>query len=116
METTRAASAGWPACAGHDKKRLPRLRRLREAVEQIVRVHRTRRRLGMVLHREDGRALDADAAVRSVEQRDMRLLHAPGQRVAIDGEAMVHRHDLDLAGLEILHRMVRAMMALAHLA
>ena len=36
-------------------------------------------------------------------------------RFAVDGEAVVHRDDLDLAGGEVLHRMVRAVVALVHL-
>ena len=38
-----------------------------------------------------------------------------GRLAAIDREAVVHRHDLDLAGGEVLDRMVGAMMALRHL-
>ena len=38
-----------------------------------------------------------------------------GSDVLVDREAVVHRGDLDLAGGEILHRMVRAVMALMHL-
>ncbi len=37
-----------------------------------------------------------------------------GQRRAINGEAVVHRRDLDLAGREILHRVIGAVMALMH--
>ena len=46
----------------------------------------------------------------------MGLLDIRRQAVAIDGEAVIHRGDLDLAGGEVLHRMVRAVMALMHLA
>ena len=37
-----------------------------------------------------------------------------GQARAIDREAVIHRGDLDLAGREILDRMVGAVMALVH--
>jgi hypothetical protein len=33
----------------------------------------------------------------------------------VDGKAVVHRDDLDLAGGVVLHRMVRAVVALVHL-
>ena len=38
-----------------------------------------------------------------------------GRRRAVDREAVVHRGDLDLAGGEVLHRMVGAVVALVHL-
>ena len=44
----------------------------------------------------------------------MSLDHAFGQSGAVDGEAVVHRRDLDLAGGEILDRMIGAVMALMH--
>src|SRR5215211_3829860 len=78
-------------------------------------VARTRRRLGMILHREHRPVLEREAAVRSIEQRDVSLLDILRQRLLVDCEAVVHRGDLDLAGGEILHRMVRAVMALVHL-
>src|SRR5437899_2000970 len=85
-------------------------------LEQVAAVARAGRGLGMVLHREHRLVLERDAAVRAVEQRHMRLDCVRGQRRAVDREAMVHRGDLDLAGGEVLHRMVRAMVALMHLA
>ena len=69
----------------------------------------------MVLHAEHILAVQRDAAIGTVEQRDMGLGHALGQGVGIDGEAMVHRDDLDLAGGHVLHRMVGAVMAVGHL-
>jgi hypothetical protein len=38
-----------------------------------------------------------------------------GQGVTIHGEAVVHGNDLHLAGGQVLHRMIGAMMALRHL-
>jgi hypothetical protein len=38
-----------------------------------------------------------------------------GSDCRVDREAVVHRGDLDLAGGEVLHRMVGAVMALMHL-
>ena len=53
--------------------------------------------------------------VGAVEQADVGFPHRLGQRGAVDGEAVVHRDDLDLAGGQVLHRMVRAVVALVHL-
>ena len=44
----------------------------------------------------------------------MALLDAGGQRGRINREAVIHRHDLDLAGGHVLDRMVCAVMALRH--
>lgn len=77
-------------------------------------VLRARRCLGMVLHRESWLVLQRNAAIGPIEQRNMRLDGIVGQRVPIYRETMVHRNDLDLAGREILHGMVRPVMTLMH--
>src|SRR5262249_33157071 len=87
-----------------------------EAGEEIVTVLRTRRSLGMVLHAEHRPILHLEPAIGTVEQRDVSLLDIRRQAVAVHGEAVIHRGDLDLAGGEVLHRVVRAVMALMHLA
>src|SRR5256885_6076230 len=85
---------------------------VREAVEQIVRVVRARRRLGVVLHAEHGQFGVTQALARSVVQVQVaRLPTAPGERRRIDGEAVVLRRDLHAPGREILHGMVGAVMA-----
>ena len=62
-----------------------------------------------------GRAVgERNAAIGAVEQRAMRLDGVFRQAVAINREAVIHRDDLDLSGGEILHRMVRAVVALRH--
>ena len=58
----------------------------------------------------------AKPAVRTIEQRDVRLDDALRQAFAIDREPVVHRDDLDLVGREVLHGMVGAVVALMHLA
>ena len=68
----------------------------------------------MVLHREGGAVGERDAAIRAVEQRDMRFLRIGRQRRAIYRKTMVHRDNFNLVGGEILDRMVRAMVALMH--
>src|SRR5712692_3577918 len=59
-----------------------------EAVEQVVAVAGARRGLGMVLHREHRRPFQRDAAIRSVEQRYVGLLHVIRQARAVDREAV----------------------------
>ena len=86
-----------------------------EALEQTVAVLRAGAGLGVVLYGEDGLAFYREPAVRAVEKRAIGLDDAFGQRIGIDGEAVVHRDDLDLARFELLHRMVRAVVALVHL-
>src|SRR3954452_23506877 len=88
---------------------------LGEAREQIVAVARAGGCFRMVLHRENWLVLERHAAVRAVEQRHMRFGHVRGQRRAVDGEAVVHGGDLDLAGDEVLYRMIGAVMTLMHL-
>src|SRR4051812_22297427 len=91
-----------------------RAHQIGESGEEIMAVARAGRGLRMILHREHRPVFQGDAAVRSVKQRDMRLLRALRQRLAVDREAVIHRSNLDLAGGEILHRMIGAVMALMH--
>ena len=58
-----------------------------EAGEQIMAVLRAGRGLRVVLHREYRFALDGEAAVGAVEQRNMGLDDVFGQRVPVDGKA-----------------------------
>src|SRR5262249_3636245 len=87
-----------------------------EALEQVAAVARSGRGLRVVLHREHRPVLERDAAGRAVVQRDMGLDRVRRQGRAVDREAVVHRGDLDLAGGEVFHRMVGAVVALVHLA
>ena len=77
-------------------------------------VARAGRRLGMVLHRKRRAIGHFETAIRAVEQRTMRFPRIGGQTFRIDRETMVHRHDLDLAGGKVLHRVISAMVALVH--
>src|SRR5579859_4810951 len=94
---------------------LLRAHQIGEAVEQIVRVARAGRGLGVILHREHRLAVELDAAIGAVEQRDVRLRRAFRQSRLVHGKAVVHRGDLDLAGGLVLHRVIGAVMALVHL-
>ena len=105
-----------PGALGRSRRvRLGRGDQIDEPPEEIMAVARARRGLGMILHGEGRPVGERNAAIRAVEQRHMRFLGVRGQARPIDREAVVHRHDLDLAGGEVLHRMVRAVMALRHL-
>ena len=68
-----------------------------------------------MLDREHRLPGESQAAIGAVEQRAMGLLDTLGQRIGRHGETVVHRHDLDLAGGEVLHRMVGAVVTLMHL-
>ena len=73
---------------------------------------RPRRGLRVILHAEQRQVPVPQAFERLVIQVDMRQLNfAVGQRVWIDGEIMVVRGDLDLPGLQLLYRMIAAMMS-----
>src|SRR5215475_9766145 len=85
---------------------------LDKPLEQVMTVARAGGCLRVVLHREYRLVLERDAAVRSVEQRDVGLGRVFRQGGAVDGKAVVHGGDLDLAGDESLHRMIGAMVAL----
>src|SRR6266496_3642746 len=78
----------------HDGGRETRLRALLlahqigEPLEQIVRIPRTGRGFRVILHRKYRLALELDAAIGAVEQRDVRLRRARRQRRLVDGKAV----------------------------
>src|SRR4030095_3026075 len=65
----------------------------------------------MVLNREHRFAGVAKAFNGAVVQVQMRDLHIRGQRIRVDGEAMILGRDLDLARIKLLHRVVGAAVA-----
>ena len=69
----------------------------------------------MVLHGKSRAIGQSNAAIGAVKQRHMGLRRIAGQSLTVEGETVIHRHDFDLVGREILDRMVRAMVALLHL-
>src|ERR1700761_2359169 len=77
-----------------------------EALEQVMRVARARRRFRVVLHREYRLAVELDAAVRTIEQRDVGLRRAFWQGGLVHRKTVVHRGDLDLAGGLVLDWMI----------
>ena len=77
-----------------------------------MRVVRAGSGLGVVLHAEQRQRAMAQAFQRVVVQVDVRQFDfALLQRIGIDGEVVVVRGDLDLAGRECLHRMVAAVVS-----
>src|SRR4051794_18253357 len=82
-----------------------------EAIEEIPDVVRTRTRLGMPLETEC-RAVGAGEPLEgTVEERHVRRPEIVGDRSRIDRKAVVLAGDEHLAGVEVLHRVVRAMVA-----
>ena len=86
-----------------------------EAVEQRLQVVRAGARFGMALEAERRLVLEREALQRAVEQRAMRGAHVRRQRRLIHREAVVLAGDEHLAAVEVLHRMVGAVMAELHL-
>src|SRR5437870_3911858 len=85
---------------------LSTLNRLDESPEQIPRVVWAGRRLRMILHGKGGLPLHGETLDGLVVQIEMRHLGAAAERLRVDGEAVVLRRDLDLAGGEVLDRLV----------
>src|SRR5579862_4951697 len=86
-----------------------------EALEQRAQFVRTGARLRMALEAERGTVLERDALQRPIEQRAMRRAQAFRECCFVDREPVVLTGDEDAAGIEILHRMVRAVVAELHL-
>src|SRR6266571_1362616 len=88
------------------------LHQVDEAREEIVGIVRPRRGLGVVLDGEDGQLAVAHPLGRPVVEVGVRL-DEPGllHRLRVHGEAVVLRGDLDAPGQEVLHRVVRAVVA-----
>src|SRR5690242_5209530 len=71
--------------------RLLRPHQIGKALEQIMRVARARGGFRVILHGKHRLAVERDAAIGAVEQRDVRLGGALRQRCLIHGKAVVHR-------------------------
>src|SRR5258707_3418826 len=114
----RSSSAGSAACGGGSWGLGPDLGsaaghvdEVRESLEQVERVVRARCGLGVVLNGERLELGNGEAFARLVVEVHVRGLRAPLERSEIDGEAVVLRGDLDLAGGLVEHRLVDAAMA-----
>src|SRR6267143_7079020 len=84
---------------------------LGEAVEEVTDVVRPRARLGMPLEAERRPVGPRQSLEGTVEEGDMRRPQVRLKRRRIDGEAVVLAGDHDLPAVEVLHRVVRAVVA-----
>src|SRR5690606_14936096 len=82
-----------------------------EAVEERRRLVRPGCRLRVVLGREDRLALDGEPLERAVVQVQVGRPDAGGQALRIDREAVVLAGDRDLAGDQVLDRLIAAVVA-----
>src|SRR6516164_11019309 len=86
-----------------------------EAIEQLPEIVRARARLGVSLEAEHRALLEGEPLERAIEERAVRGDDALGERLLIHREAVVLTRDEHTAGFQLLHRMVRAMVAEFHL-
>src|SRR5260370_18480470 len=83
-----------------------------EVVEQVVRIVRTGRGFGMVLHTEYRLAAMAETLQRLIVQIDVGDFDlAQIERIRVHGEPVIVRGDLDAAGEFVAHRMDGAAMS-----
>src|SRR5215472_17133362 len=87
-----------------------------KTLEQVMAVLRTRARLRVILHVEHRLADYPQSLVAVVEEREMRRLDILRQAFRVNDKPMVLAGDLDLAGLQILDRMIRSSVTARHLA
>src|SRR5689334_17183006 len=87
-----------------------------KSLEEIMAVLRAGARLGVVLHREYWLAGHPQSFVGAVEQRKMRGLHSAGQALGLHDKPVVLAGYLDLAGQQVLYRVIGAPVAARHLA
>src|SRR6267143_749860 len=81
-----------------------------KALEQVVAVLRARARLRVILDRKYRLSDHPQPFVGLVEEREMGRLDGPRQAFEVDDKTMVLSGDLDLAGAQILHRVIGAAM------
>src|SRR5579862_6553603 len=106
----KASATGYPAAAKRRRK-LVFLHHLREAVEQVMRIMRPGRSLGMVLHAEQRQRAMAHAFVGVIVQVDVGDFHiARWQGVRVHDETMILSGDLHMPGGKVFHRMVRTVV------
>src|ERR1700693_5858173 len=114
LSTVKAAHSGfWPVSSVFRYEirylgiRSPSFHQCDEPLEQVVRVVRPRRGLGVVLDGEDGQLAVAHALRRPIVEIHVGFIE-PGlfHRLWVHGEAVVLRGDLDAPGQQVLDRMV----------
>ena len=75
---------------------------------------RTGRRLGMILDGEDRPSLEPDAAIASIEQRNVRFFDRLRKAFPFHGEAVIHGCYFHLSRRAVHDGMVRSMMSMGH--
>src|SRR5687768_5423633 len=88
---------------------------LRESIEQIAYVVRPRAGLGMSLEAKRRSVRTGETLEGTVEERDVGGLQVGPDGGGIDGKPVVLAGDDDLAGFQVLHRVVGAVVAELHL-
>src|SRR3954451_15652373 len=86
-----------------------------KAVEQITDIVRPGASFGMALEAEGWAIGSCDPLKGTVEERDVRRPQVGAQGCRVDGEAMVLAGNPHLAGIQILHRVVGAVVPELHL-
>ena len=82
-----------------------------EVLEEVGAVVGTGAGLGVVLHAEGGRVEHAQALAHAVVEVDVAHLGPAGEPVGVDGEVVVLAGDLHLAGGQVAHGVVAAVVA-----
>src|SRR6185503_16150764 len=89
---------------------------LGEAVEEVANVVRAGARFGMPLKTERGPIRPCQSLEGTVEERDVRGSQGLRDRFGIHSKTVVLARYHDAAGIEVLHRVVCAVVAELHLA
>ena len=106
-QATPRSARGWPAGASR-RSVTPSM--VGELLEQVGAVVRAGARLRVVLHAEGRRVEHPQALAHAVVEVDVAHLGAAAQRVGVDGEVVVLAGDLDLAGGQVAHGVVAAVV------
>src|SRR6516162_3506534 len=86
-----------------------------EALEQRAQIVRARARFRMALEAEHRALLKGETLQRAIEERAVSRNDPLRQRALIHRKAVILTRDEHASGLELLHRMIRAVMAELHL-
>src|SRR6516225_1248006 len=91
------------------------LHRTDETIEKVGNVARARRGFGVALEGKSRTIGPRESLQGTIEQRHMGHAAVSGQRFRIHSEAMILRGDKDLLGVDVLYRVVGAVMPKSHL-
>src|SRR4051812_37755805 len=91
------------------------LHRFHEALKKVIDVLRAGARFGVALKAESRTIGELETLQAAVEERNVSDVRVRRQRRRIDRESVVLARDHHAPGAQVLHRMVRAVMAELHL-